>query len=365
MAIHPQNFHRNDTTTQGGADAVSILMVLFCENEKPDCFAAIRRGAAAQHTSRVSGQQLNRRSIPAMLKRSIPSVAVLLGQVFCLYTAQCNASEAPDRPPMVVYYPQVEDVHVRDFDAYFIKQLTLALDKADVAYRLNPRPTATFVESRSEYHLLNKRYSIHWLNSNAKREANLIPIRIPLFKGLIGWRLLFIKKGQQTRFTPVTSLTQLQSMTPGQGHDWPDTAILRANHFTVETSPKWDALFRMQAVGRMDFLPRSIIEIWREQRIFQHLNIEIEQTLALQYPAAYYFFTSKQNTKLAEVVAMGLMRAIEDGSFDRNFYAHFGEIIDRANLNQRRVIQLHNPLMTFPEDKRLWFHSQTAPQVGD
>ena len=43
----------------------------------------------------------------------------------------------------------------------------------------------------------------------------------------------------------VRSRAELGQRVGGQGHDWPDTAILRANGLQIGTSSSYEALFRM------------------------------------------------------------------------------------------------------------------------
>lgn len=265
------------------------------------------------------------------------------------------AGEYSQKRPLKLVYPVVTNNNVSNFNVYFLKQLRSAMDKTGVPYEMDVYTTPMFVESRSHYYLSKNRYNVHWLHTNAERESDLLPIKVPLFKGLIGWRLFLISEGQQRRFTRIREVNQLKKLIAGQGHDWPDTRILKQNGFEVEVSMKWESLFKMLSLHRTDYFPRSIVEIDREKRIFSDLNLEVEQTLALHYPAAYYFFVSKEHPELAEVIYRGLMLSVEDGTFDRHFNEHFGEFIQRANLNGRRVFELKNSDLSFPTDPRFWY----------
>ena len=70
--------------------------------------------------------------------------------------------------------------------------------------------------------------------------------------------------------------------------------------------------------------------------------------MVLHYPTAYYFYVHKDNQALADDIAAGLERAIADGSFDALFDRYYGEVVRHANLSNRRVFDLVNPLL--PED---------------
>jgi hypothetical protein len=66
---------------------------------------------------------------------------------------------------------------------------------------------------------------------------------------------------------------------------------------------------------------------------------------------------NKSNQKLANRIKLGLERMIDDGTFNRIFLKYNGDGIRRANLGNRRIIELKNlflPKQT-PLDARYWF----------
>lgn len=255
-----------------------------------------------------------------------------------------------------IIYPSVNNEFSRDFDPYFLKVLRLGMDNSGRKYHIKSVPVSTFFENRSEFILTRNHYNLHWLNTNVQREESLLPIRIPLFKGLIGWRLLFIKDNKKHIFANINTLTELQPYLSGHGYDWPDPEIFKANNLAVVTSPSWSGLFKMLQAERIDYFPRSIIEIWREQQFFPEISMHIEDRLALHYPGSYYFFTNKQNNELAEALTNGLNIAIEDGSFDKLFMEHFGEIIKKAELGKRTIIELKNPHFQAVDNPAYWYN---------
>ena len=92
----------------------------------------------------------------------------------------------------------------------------------------------------------------------------LLPIRIPIQKGILGWRVGLIRKGDQGRFAGVDTLEDLKRVRLAQGQEWPDTLILRANGIDVITAPRYEGLFKMLVSKRFDYFPRSVNEIWDE-----------------------------------------------------------------------------------------------------
>lgn len=185
-----------------------------------------------------------------------------------------------------------------------------------------------------------------WTMTDIQRESSgLLPVRIPIDRGLLGWRLLLVRRSELAQWRQVHTLKQLGQRLAGQGHDWPDTAILRANGLQVGTSSGYDALFRMLAAGRIDYFPRSILEIDAEMASGRYPELAIAPDLMLQYPAAAYLFVSPTRPDLAAELKAGLEAAVADGSFQRLHREQYGPVIKAHPIAVDRVIKLSNPLL--------------------
>ncbi len=197
--------------------------------------------------------------------------------------------------------------------------------------------------------------------TSTEREQNLYPIRIPVFKGMYGYRLAIINKGDQERFTAVESLEDFQKLWAGQGAHWPDTKILRENGFKVVASSRFPELFEMLKERRFDFFPRGLHEPWKELSNLNDPDLAIEKDLCIHYPAPGYIFTAKENQKLADRIERGFRIALKDGSFDKLFYNHpsIKEVLKSARLKERRIFRIKNPLLsplTPFDQENLWYH---------
>lgn len=197
--------------------------------------------------------------------------------------------------------------------------------------------------------LINQNHSLDllWGSTTLERDTLLKAIPVPLLKGLMGYRVLLIRPQDQARFSVVKNLEDLQELRAGQGADWPDTSILMTNGIRVVTSINYEALYRMLAGGRFDFLPRGANQVLSELRHNAGIDIVVEKELVLIYPAPHYFFVDRENTRLAERISKGLHSMIDDGSFDRYFYSHplIREALTELRLHERRPIYLQNPLL--------------------
>lgn len=285
----------------------------------------------------------------------MPRVACLL---VCLLFAWPGAATAVE----TVRFPRPEFEGDRRFD-YALQLLQLGLSKTGTEYRVQLAPIPMNQERQVVELEANRTIDVAPIPSSAEREERLLPIRIPIQKGVLGWRLGLIRKGDQGRFAGVNTLQDLKRVRLAQGQEWPDTLILRANGIDVITAPRYEGLFKMLVSKRFDYFPRSINEIWDE--LENHAGtLEVESHIALHYYYDAYFMLNKKNTRLAEDIRQGLEKAIADGSFDRLFDQYHGERLRKSRLDQRTVIELKNPLLTpgTPSDRpELWHQHRPGP----
>lgn len=259
----------------------------------------------------------------------------------------------------VVRFPKPEFEGDRRYD-YVLQVLQLVLSKTGTDYRIELAGAPMNQERQVQELEAGRTIDVGPIPSSAEREARLLPIRIPLNKGLLGWRLGLIRKGDKGLFAGVNTLDDLKRVRLAQGQEWPDTQILQANGIPVITAPKYEGLFKMLTGKRFDYFPRSTMEIWDEQENNADA-LEVEPHLALHYFYDSYFMVNRNNTKLANAIRDGFEKAIADGSFDKIFQQYFGERLRKARLETRTVIELRNPLLTpgTPSDRpELWYDAK-------
>lgn len=281
-----------------------------------------------------------------MCRRTCPGLMIA-----CAAWLACSLAWAE-----VVVYPRAETPGDRR-DDYPVDLLTLALQKTGKPYELKPEE-AFMLQVRAISELERGGLDVLWTMTTAEREKMLLPVRIPIDRGMLGWRLLLVRQNALPRFAAVTTPGQLKALTAGQGFDWPDTPVLREAGFTVDTSVRYADIFRKLASGRIDYFPRSVQEIWDELELHAGEGLAVEPTLALHYPAAMYFFVSRDRPALGADIRKGLEAALADGSFEALFQRHFGAALKRADLARRSVIELANPLLppqTPLGDRSLWY----------
>lgn len=281
-----------------------------------------------------------------MIWRIILSVAVMWGM------APQGAAGAPDE--LEVRYPAVQHPYYSKRDVYFVRLLKMALDRSDEEYELIPVKFSEYSEKRSMLLIQSNQYDVHWLNTTAEWERELLPVRVPLYKGAIGWRVFFIRPEMQSVFSRIESVEDLKPYIFVQGHDWADVSILLEAGFAVELTSNWEGLYKMVSLDRAQAFPRSIVEIVSEHQEDFAKDLAIEETLILKYPAAYYYFVAKGNQRLKNALERGLKRSMQDGSFDQWFFETFGEQLLQLDLEKRKIISIENPNLQVENDD-LWF----------
>lgn len=183
-----------------------------------------------------------------------------------LATLACRAVSQADETLTIQHMPP--DTSFDQRDAYALALLQLALDRNVDDHGLARLQQAPFRVSQARAARLTRDgdyLDILWVMSSQQRESVLRPVRIPLMRGLMGARVLVVRRDRQGQMSGVDTLRDLQQHPLDQGHDWPDTAILRANGRRVQTSSDFHSLFRMLARERVDAVPRSITEIRAER----------------------------------------------------------------------------------------------------
>ncbi len=263
----------------------------------------------------------------------------------------------------LVYARQIAETDSR-LD-YPVRLLELAMKKAGVEYDIQPEARSMSQDASLKRLAEGGLVNVVWTMTSKEREAELLPVRIPIDKGLFGYRIAFVRAQADRAMASVKTLDDLRHFSAGQGNDWPDTQILQGNGLKVVTSPSFEGLFFMLHGGRFDYFPRSILEIWDEVADASKQQLVVEQSVVVHYPAAIYFFVNKKDQKLAATIERGLNKAIADGSFDALFYERFGDVIKRANLRQRASIALSNPLLppqTPLARKALWLDINALPK---
>jgi len=218
---------------------------------------------------------------------------------------------------------------------FFIEALKLALSKT-----ADGEPAPILVHAapdlprpRMRQMLQDGLMDLMWSTTTPEREAQALPVRFNLLKGINELRFLLVRAADLPTLRPLRTLDAVRRLRAGAGTYWSDAQILKANGFAVETATKSELLFRMLRAGRFDFIPRTREEIEEELVRFADQGFAELPGVALQYKQPLYFFVAPDKPQLAERLLRGLNLAAADGSFDALFMAEPGL---KAGLAQLR-----------------------------
>ncbi len=250
--------------------------------------------------------------------------------------------------------PQSENDSSHD---YFRALLTLALQKSEAHYVVT---TENMTQERALTELEQGAHiDIDWAGTTRERERRLLPIRIPLAGGLLGFRVPAIRAADTTRFATIKTLAQLRRYTCVQGTHWPDSDILEAAGLTVKRVTQFKSMYPMLQHKRIDFFPRGLQEVYSEVASVGASVVAYDKLL-IAYRFPMYFFVSPGDSVLATRIESGLRAMIADGSFQEHMMAHPATkaCFPLSRYKKSTVITLENSDLS-PEtplqDSALWF----------
>ncbi|WKB51858.1 substrate-binding periplasmic protein [Eleftheria terrae] len=284
----------------------------------------------------------------------------VLGACLLVVAALARAQPA-GREPQEVRYLHSESDSTRY--AYYYALIELVLRRTDASHgphRLKPYRQDMSSARLNREAIRGDRVNLHWSDAgHPELEHGMIPVPIPLDKGMLGHRVLLIRKQDQPRFARIRTLADLRRLRLGQGSHWGDNKVLRHNGIEVVEASRYGPLFAMLMAGRFDAFPRGANEAPQEYaaRRGQLPGLQVEQTLVITYPMPVFFYVSKNSPALAERLRDGLEAMVADGSLSALFDRFYKDSLSSLRLSERTVIELENPFLpaNVPFDrKELW-----------
>lgn len=278
------------------------------------------------------------------MNRIAQAVATTL---FCPIYLLIFLSLAIANEPLIVKHPSVnKDVSATDHYLYSV--LKLALEKSEFPFQLVEAPEYIWRATAYRKELLVKENKLSLINATASKEQPtwLRPVLVPLYRGLLGFRVCLIARETQSTFDDLRDINELvNKISIGQDENWADVVTLRQNGFKVELFNR-ELLYNMVAEQRFDCYLRSINEAIAEFDVYKKTipNLEIEKHVMIAYPQGLFMHVHKDNTKLHRALTLGLERAYEDGSFLSLFRNHPNTrgIQNLVNDGKRKIYVLEN-----------------------
>lgn len=253
-----------------------------------------------------------------------------------------------------VAYIQATDID--DPIYYYQRLLLLALEKTRPSHGEYQVVYATKIESVDRIHQLvqtGDQANLIWASVTPARAQTLRFIPFDMLRGYNSLRLLLIHSENTEVFSKIKTREDFLSFRAGNGSNWTDTHILKANGVHVETAVGFDSLLKMLAAGRFDYISRGLHEVHNDLIRYrgQGYPVAIDEYLLLEYqhPVPYSFFVSPNQSRLAERLELGLKQAEKDGSFAELFNSIPAFQRATAELAKERVrIRIDNSLAVAP-----------------
>jgi hypothetical protein len=248
--------------------------------------------------------------------------------------------------PMVVSHLQPSGYDAHYAYRYQLIKDALEITRADYGdYQLRPYKSVTTSARNAQLISEGDQLNLYWTSPGTPvSSAEVIEIPVDILNGLLGYRVCLTNQYAATDLSNVKDTRTLANIKIGQAM-WSDRAVYRANQLTIVDAPSFDSLFMMLSAKRFDCIAFGVDEVVRiyDTKKLQYPFLKIDSHLLIHYYYPVYLYVSKKHPLLAQRIAMGLKKMKSNGDFDRLFYKHHSEGLERLHLQTRNLVCLKSP----------------------
>lgn len=195
-------------------------------------------------------------------------------------------------------------------------------------------------------------------------DGDYIPLYTPLAFGLLGHRMLIIRRNDAATFSALRSLSELATLVAGVPNTWADANLFRANGLAVNETGNLDSIFAVLADGGCDYIAlgaNEITSIFAAQPNY-HTTLALDQSIRMYYPMALVFYVNPSNPDLAQAIQQGLNHLVDSAELMRLFDAQFASATPRG-WSTRNTFTLINPNIPDPLQNHLQACRQLLEQA--
>ncbi len=189
-------------------------------------------------------------------------------------------------------------------------------------------------------------FDVNYFGTSERLEQSFLPIRIPLFAGLLGHRVSIVKEKNLTLLRNA-DIKQLKALPLCQGSIWADSDILEHNGFSVLRVSHYEFILKMLDADRCVYFPRGIFEGEFELSVLKErfADFTLVDDPIIYYPFPAYLFVRKDDVELAQALQLGFERALADGSYRTLLEQHplTHKLFPLKKWQNKRFIYLDNP----------------------
>ncbi|PHR72654.1 MAG: hypothetical protein COA66_05205 [Arcobacter sp.] len=207
----------------------------------------------------------------------------------------------------------------------------------------------------------NKEINLVWAGVSLERDRDFLSVKIPLTKGLLGYRIFIINKKNSKIFDAIENIKDLKKLKACQAVHWPDTDVLKYAGLNVLENTNYERMFLQVLKGRCDYFPRGVGEAYREVEVRKQIynDLIVYKKIILYYPFPMYFFFNKNNQGLKDRIEKGLRIMIENGSFDNYLKTskNTKNLFPLDKWMNVKIFKLKNPYLPKDSDinnEKLW-----------
>jgi hypothetical protein len=254
-----------------------------------------------------------------------------------------TATAAPAATPAtarVVRFPGRSEAPDRRLE-FVTALLALSLSKAPSAYRLETSEALIGPAARGA--AVGRRVDVVVMPNTTTDTGGLVPVKLPLRRGLLGVRLLLARPQDAQRIGDIASIDTLKrDFRLGYGQAWLDRDAMQALGFRMVVVDHYTALFDGLRDGRFDYLSRGISELSAElgDRRLAGRGMVVVPGLALYYPLDDYFWVRPDDARLGADLEAGFRRALADGSYAALFQRFHLEAMRDIRMQERTVLHV-------------------------
>jgi hypothetical protein len=189
--------------------------------------------------------------------------------------------------------------------------------------------------------LRTRRIDVAALPSLHFDHVRLHHVPLPIRRGLLGVRLLLAREDDVARIAAVSSISALKKLKMGFGETWSETQQLRDLGFNIVGSADYTSMFELLRSGRVDYLSRSVAEVWEEvQNDKLAGGLAVVPGVAMFYPIDDYLAVSGSNTQMIRALETGVDQLLRNGEFWKVFNRFYRSVLTKTDISNRRILNV-------------------------